>query len=297
MMGEEQFVATSPQQERALRAALNSYVRRAQLDTAITENAALKAEKVEREAREAARQTWQSDPKYAEMMGKAQELRETYGDAIAEQFLRGFNADFDQMAQKEIDQRMGEVRNQETAHAVDAWTQEAWSNASSLPEAIRTLPTFGKAFQDAVESFDSEMALGHFPQVQNAEQAHREFMRFFGARLTAQPDVVAVYRSLGQREEQKRTAAAAKAAEGQRRLDQIKLQAVEEYKKHEAEKRGQAPPHPLGNLAAAPVARVPAAVGPEAAVVAANVPVSQLRREGRAAAAQRARERFGMTGT
>jgi len=296
-MGVESLTANSPQEERALRAALNSYVRRNEVTTLQAQLQQLQAEKVERDGREAARKAWQADPKYAATMARAQEIRETYGDADAEQFLRGLNADFDQMAKQEIDQRMGQVRAQEVERATEAWTQEAWQNASALPESIRTIPVFGQAFQDAVHSFNAELELGHFPQVQTAEQAHKAFMQFFNTRLTALPEVVAVYRSLGARQEQARTAAAAKAAEEQRRIDKIKQDAVEEYKRIEGEKRGQAaPPHPLGNLAAA-APRVPAVAGSEAAVPAANVPVNQLRRDGRAAAAQRARERFGMTGT
>jgi hypothetical protein len=283
-MGVETLTAQDPKEERAIRAALNSYVRRAELATVQAENEGLKREKVEREAREAAYQTWQSRPEYAAVMGKAQELREAYGDEVADQYLRGFNADLEQVASQEVERRMATVNAQAIERAALGWKDEAWGNVTTLPEVIRTLPDFPKWFESAVHSFDAELALGHYPEIQpgDTDQMHKKFMNFFNALLTARPEVVDVVRKMGQKDVEARTLAAAKVAEEQRRIEQIKQDAVEAYKKQVATTREAIPPHPLGNLTGASRDRVPA--GSEAAAVPAAEQSPQLNRKSARAA-------------
>jgi hypothetical protein len=287
------FTATSPLEERALRATVNSYTRRQEVATLQAKVDEYERGRVEQEARDAALEKWTSRPEYKANQVRYQEIKDAFGDVEADAWWRGVNAEFDKVAQQEFEARMGKVDQQRVEQRALAWKNEAWGNVGGLPQAIRNLPSFSRLFEESVRSFDAEMALGHYPQLTTAEEMHKEFMKFFGARLTREPDVVGIYRSLGERENEARTAAAAKAAEQERQLAKIKQDAVEEWKKQEAAKRIATPPHPLGNLA--PASRDLAPAGSEAAEPAANVPISQVRRDARAAAAERARQRFGMT--
>ena len=297
--GLEFLTAHSPVEERALYAVLNSYTRRQEVATLQAKVDEYQRRETERAAREAAEEQWKAKPEYNTIMAQAQELRETHGDAVADQFLRGFNADFDKMARQEIEARMGEIDQQRIAEAGERWTNEARTRVLALPESIRALPIFNEVFNKAVQSFNSELGLGHYDdengvcRLKNGDEMHQEFFRFLNARLRAQPEVTALVNAVSVREEQGRTAAAARAAEEQRRIEKIRLDAVEDFKRQEAAKRTAMPPHPLGNLAAVSRDRLPA--GSEAAEPAANVPINQLRRDARAAAAERAKQRFGMT--
>jgi hypothetical protein len=267
--GKEFLIAADAAAERDLRTLLNgTYVRRNEVTALQTELGQLQREKVEREAREATYEAWQKRPEYAAMMAKVQELRETHGDEVADLALKGFNADLEALAQREVGQRMEVVQAQEVERAAQGWKAEAWANVSTLPEPIRNLPVFPKAFEDAVYSFNAEIELGHFPGITNAEQMHQAFLRFFNTRLTGLPEVVAAVKSVGERVQQANVAAeAAKAAE-QRRIEQIKKDAVEEFKKQTAASREAIPPHPLGNFTGA--GRDRAGAGSQAAAPAAE---------------------------
>ena len=293
-MGMTEFVARSAQEERGARAAINSYVRRNQVSTLEAQVHQFQQEKVEREARDAAMQKWTGRPEYAAIMEKANEIRDAFGEDVANQFLRGQNADFEKVAQQEYAERMGAVESERVQQMAQAWKQEAWQNVSTLPAAIRELPSYSQEFEKAVQSFDSELALGHFPDIKpgDGDAMHRAFMQFFSSRLTTLPEVVQVYRSLGERDVQARTAAAAKAAEEQRRIDKIRTDAVEEFKRQSAATRTQTPTNPLANLGAVSRDRLPA--GSEAAIPAAeDLSPNQLRKALRNGAREDMRRRLG----
>lgn len=294
-MGVTELVARNPQEERAQRANINSYTRRQEVATLQAKVDEYQRKEAEQAARKTAEEQWRARPEYRTVMEKAQELRDSHGDEVADQFLRGFNADFDKMAQQEIEARVGEIDQQRIAEAGERWTNEARTRGLALPESIRALPIFNQVFDAAVQSFNAELGLGHYPQLQPgmSEEMHQEFFRFLNARLRARPEVVALVGAVSEREARNAATAAARAAEEQRRIEKLKQDAVEEWKRQEAAKVAASPPHPLGNLAAVSRDRVP--VGSEAAEPAANVPMSQVRRDARAAAVQRAKQRFGMT--
>ena len=188
---------------------------------------------------------------------------------------------------------MGELEEREIVEHGQRWKSEAWLNVNTLPEAIRSLTAFPQWFEKAVQSFDAEIELGHYPQIKpgDAETMHKEFMRFFGAQLTKEADVVGVYRMLGEREQQNRAAAAAQAAAKEREIAEIKRLAVEEHMKQLAAKGAQRPPpNPLGNLAPG---REPVREGSQAAAPAAPPSPQSPRKLAKAAAMERVRERFG----
>lgn len=290
--GVDAITVGSPHEERAVRAAINSYARRNENEALKAQIQQLQKEKVEREAREAATQKWVGRPEYEQALARYNEIRDAFGEADAQQYWKGVNAEFEHIAKQEYDQRIGQVQQEEVEQAAQAWKQEAWVNASTLPSVIRTLPGYSQWFEGAVASFNAELQLGHYPQAQTAEDLHREFLRFFSARLTSQPEVVGVVKSLGERDAQAKALAAAKAAEEQRRIEKIKQDAIDEYKRQAAATRAQTPPHPLGNLGAVSRDRLP--TGPEAAVPAAeDLSPNQLRKALRNASREDFRRRLG----
>jgi hypothetical protein len=290
-MGVDAITVSSPQEERAVRAALNSYVRRAEVAQRDSIIAELQRKQVERDARDAAQQKWMDDPKYQAAVQRYTEIKESFGDEAASDYWRGIQGSLEQLTRQEYDERWDKVQQETAQRAGEAWKGEAWLNANQLPESIRTLPRFGGWFETAVQSFNAEIEMGHYPQLQTADDLHKEFVRFFSSRLTKEPDVVAVYRSLNDRENQQRTAAAAKAAEEERRIAKIKQDAIDEYKRQAGQRRTQAPPHPLGNLSG--TARSPVPAGSEAAEPAADLSPNQLKKSLRSAAREDARRRFG----
>ena len=290
--GRTYIEVTSAEDERAVRASLNSHTRRAEVERLEAENADLRKKQIEREARDAATNKWVNRPEYQVAVEKYKEIKETVGQAEASAYWRGVNEEFARIETEEIATRTAAVEQADIDRAAEHWKGEAWQNVSTLPESIRNLPGFSQWFEHAYEAFEAELGLNHYPEVKTADDAHKAFVRFFGARINGRPEVIAAYRSGITSEEANRTAAAAKAAEQTRREEQIKRDAVEEYKRTIAAQRTTvAPPHPLGNLNGAGRESTPGTG--EAAAPAADLSPSALRRQARQGAREDARRRLG----
>jgi len=300
-MGVEKLVATSPEQERAIRALVNgSYTRRQENERLEKENTDLRREKIERDSHDAASDKWQKSPEYQTAVDQYQKIRdlETSGElppGSASQFWKGFQADYARLAKQEYDTRMGAVEAEADQRAAEAWKSDAWINANQLPKLFTGLPNFGLWFEEAVQSFEAEIALGHFPQLRTAEDAHREFRTFFGSILTRKQAVGQAYRQLKQEEqtraaEQARMEAAAKAAADQRLREQGAREGVQSFKQDAAARRDATPPHPLGQVAAASRGRAPA--NAEGQDIPADASVHTVRKLAKAAAREDARRRF-----
>jgi hypothetical protein len=90
------------------------------------------------------------------------------------------------------------------AAAGERWRQEAWTQAQSLPPSLVALPHFRRWFDEAVVAFNAEIEDGHLvPDPATGEEMHREFKRFFGARLLKEPAVTAAYHVAQKATEQK----------------------------------------------------------------------------------------------
>jgi len=301
-MGVEALSAASPQEERALRALINGYVRRQDVETLRSRNAELERGAAQREAQSAADQKWRASPAYKTASEKYQRLVELEGSGeipagTAEDFRASFDAQVAKLTQAELDERMAVISQQEETERGRAWASEAWANVNIMPEAVRSLPKFEGWFAEALETFDAKIERGHYdavlsglPVQERVPKMHQIFMKDFGASLTAKPEVVAIFASLNQREATEKAAATTKAAEEERRIAKIKLDAVEEFKRSLAK---TVPPHPLGNLAPASAQnRVPA--GHEAAAPAAPQGPQSPRKLAKAAAMERTREHLGI---
>lgn len=291
-MGLEQLVAHSALEERAIRAMLNSHVRRqevAQRDQTISE---LQRELVQIRSGQAAEQKWKETPGYKAAVERYHEIKETYGQEAADVFWRGVAVEFTSIADTEYQTRMQQIESQNTERAAQSWKMEAWQNANRLPEPIRRLADFPRWFDTAVQSFNAELELGHYPQVRNAEELHQEFTRFFGSRLVREPAVVAAFKAIEEEKQRSTQAAADAAAAKEREREAIASAAVEQFKQDAAAKRQTVPPHPLGNLVGASRDHVPAAPASDEERLAGLTP-QQLRKASRTGAREDARRRFG----
>ena len=291
-MGVTSFRATSPQEERAMRALLNGYERRATVEQLKAQLREKETREAENDARRAATQKWTGRPEYKAAVAKYAEIKDAFGQDEADLYWRGVNDGFEKLAQAEFEQRVGQLHEQDRTENAQRWKTEAWQNASLLPVSIRGLPTFSQLFEDAVMSFNAEIELGHFPQVVDHESAHKAFNGFFGTRLTLQPEVVDLYKRSTQSVESNRTAAAAKAAEEQRQRDKIAQEAVEKYKAEVANRRNPVPPHPLANLGSGSRDLGPQGGSAAAAEPAAELSAHDVRRLARQGAREDSRRRL-----
>ena len=248
-MGIESITVQTPEEERALRALVNgTYARKKDVEESRAREETLQRRIVELEARDSANEKWTSDPRYQQAVDRFNEIKEAFGENEAALYWKGVQQDFDAIAKTEYDERWGKIEAENIERAGQAWKSEAWSHASQLPQIIVQLPHFQSWFNNAVESFNSEIELGHYPNLTSGEDAHKEFTRMFGARLIREPAVTAAYADMERRQQTQQTSAATQAAAAQAERERIARDAVEQYKQASANRRTQAPPHPLGNL-------------------------------------------------
>ena len=145
-----------------------------------------------------------------------------------------------------------------------------------------------------MQSFDAEVALGHYRTLQGIEDLHQAFKQFFMARLVREPVVGAALRKVETERQQKTAAAAEQAAATERALKAREEAAVERFKRDMAAKRVETPPHPLGNLAAASRDRAPNTGTPAPGGQEPTAPMSahETRRRARLGAQEDARRHF-----
>lgn len=202
-------------------------------------------------------------------------------------------AEFEKVVDAAVNEVVAKREDAKTDAAAESWIDEAYQRADGrIPDLVRALPGYRGWFEQAIKSFNSELGLGHI-QIPEASDGHEEFRQFLAGVLSRQGDVQKALQLIELRKTE--ATAAAKAAEDTRarELKAATDKAVEDFKKSTAAQRTQAPPHPLGNLNAprtAPPTGEPASQDGRPAPASGD---QNLRREGREAARQRARERFG----
>lgn len=254
--GIDAITASTPQEERAIRAMLNgTYTRRQEVESLRAEIARLREEQMRREASDTASQKWKQTPEYQQAVEQYQSILETVGQDAASRYWAGMEESFKQLADAEYIQRQQAYEAQQAEQAVAHWRQEAWANAGRLPEQIRSLPEFSRYFDEAFALFDAGLARGLYADAQSPEQLHQEFARVFAAHLMLQPSVKAANAAIAEQERRRSAeakaradaeAAAAKRAEEERK--RIADEAVEQYRRSLAEKRQATPPNPLAQV-------------------------------------------------
>jgi hypothetical protein len=293
--GATYLLAENEQQARAARATINDYTRRSQVETLRAQVDQFERQVAEGAARQQAQDEWRSSPEYATRMQQVQEVRDAFGDAVADVFAKGIDADYQRLESGKIEAALGEINQRRQSEAAQSWISDARVRVTALPEPIRSLPKFGEWFDAAIQSFNAELALGHFPQLVqgDTEAMHQEFLRFFNTRIRAQPEITALVNTVNARAAQQQTETAAKIAADAKEVERIEQEGVQKYLKSVADSRLAVPPHPLGTVQPA-TARDRTPAGSEAAtsvVAAPSEPISA-----REAALASARERARLAG-
>jgi len=293
-MGETAIEAANPKQEQVIRALLNgTYTRRQENEALQAKLQEVQQKLVRLESDQAATQKWTSSPEYHAIAEKYQEIRDVQGQEVADAWWRSPDNQkvLQELRDSEYNERWGKIETERVQQAATEWIDQAWQHTRSLPEPIRGLPDFGRWFKEEAQLFDKRVELGHYPDAKAAEDLHREFTKALGARLLREPAVAAAYRNTTQTKVAAEADTAAKAAEAKRREDQIRADAVEQFKREAAAKRENAPPHPLGNLSGAARGGRVGGAAPEE-IDTSDMSPQQLKKLARAGASQDARSLF-----
>ncbi|MCR4341841.1 MAG: hypothetical protein NUW01_18350 [Gemmatimonadaceae bacterium] len=265
-MGQPEIMATSPEQEQVIRAALNGiYFRRQEVeakDTMLAERdktiLSLREQIVRRDASAAAQAKFPESPAYQAHVETYNEIRDTVSQAAASAYWQSpaVQNDLRPIEDGEFMSRWEEVQAQADQEAGEAWANEALHTATTtLPPEMVALPNFTKLFDACVASFDAEVGSGVHgdPSTLTAADLHTKFgevlrhylLRDNGMRAVLDAKLKARDSALSakQQEENRKKAeaeAAVKAAAAKA--------AVEEFKRSAADTRRATPPHPLGAL-------------------------------------------------
>lgn len=254
--GQERKYTFATQGEADAMAALvkGTYVRPRELTEAQQRAETAELELARIKANQDAVQEWQKTPdfKAAQDRNRALQQLEASGEVPAGTADRDWKqtlADFHLVAETKFEEIKATRSAEQNQQAAKAWANEAWvRSAARLPDAVRALPEYPTLWQQAYDSFESEMELGHFPQVTDREVMHEEFRKFLSIRLGGSVAVQAVLNANQTAKKQAEIAAAARAAEVEAERKRIAEAAVEEFKRSSAAAHRGAPPHPLGNL-------------------------------------------------
>ena len=268
-MGRDAISVTDPADEQVIRAALNGTYERRQRVTALEqENAELRDRMLRLEATQSATTKWQSTPEYEAIVDEYERIRDEVSPEAADAYWQGKQPDFQKLAAAEYQTRAEAAEQVEDDRAAEAWATDAWGRTQVVTPDVRNLPEFPQWFAAAIESFNAEIAVGHFPELDPArepddykrlEKAHEAFAQLFRSRLVREPRVSQVMTELAA--QRNRTAAAEAArlaaemrqsaeAEKERLRAQAEKDGVDRFKLDAATRRASAPPHPMGSVAA-----------------------------------------------
>lgn len=285
--GQKTITAKDPQEERVIRAMLNSYTRRDEITTERAKRHAAEEEILRYKTRQAASQKFTDTPEYKQSQERYAEIKETIGDEAADEYWQGQQLRFQEMEKAEFATARAELDEQHAQEGAERWVAEARHQAGDgLPKAITSLPVFETLFNQAIEAFNHELIQGTYPKGMNQEQGYVAWKQFFAKRLSTDTDVRAVL-------DQGRAAneGADKTALSNLDVEKIRRDAVEKFKQDAADKRRDVPPHALGNLAAQSTSRTPVVEKGEPSHSAPQTP-SELKRASRLASRVAARKHF-----
>ena len=295
-MGLDALEATSPAQERAMRALLNgSYARVNELQAEKAARQAAEQRLLRLESQSAAAEKWKATPEYTKAVEEYEAILDAAGQAAASKYWKGVQADLQALVDQEYGVRMSETEAQGVETAANQWSNEAWQHASQLPQEIRSLPNFPRWFHGALVAFNAEIEAGMYDQVLqpgDAEGLHREFAKSFGARLMRENEVAAIYRARAHSDTRQQAEARAAQLNAQRERDRIAQEAVEAFKRTAAGARSGQPLNPLAGIGGAE--RVAGAQPPETVNLEGMSP-SEVKRALRTAARGDADRRFNTT--
>lgn len=223
-----------------------TYHRRKEVEELESKLLELQKAEVRQKSQSSAMQKLQSSPEYKQAVEDYKEIKDIRGPEAAKRYWDSMQSKFQKVVDEEFETNWSQVENERVERAAERWTEDAWRQTGRLPQAVRAAPEFNGDFQRAVVGFNAELEAGMHPQVQDEITMHREFSRYLMGRLLSNPAYRTAFmeaRNNGQKPE-----AEAQPASAEPDLEQVKRQAVEEYKRQVAQRRQESPPHPMGRV-------------------------------------------------
>jgi hypothetical protein len=323
-MGLEALDAPDAQQERAIRALLNSHKRTAEVEQERNTRRQVEEQLVEVQARAEVAQervrTLISDPSLASIYA---DLKQAYGEDHANRWLDGeLRQDEGQIAERRQalqQQRLQQelpVMGQQFREQVLSDPHQFVPVESFAPPHLSGDPVFARVAQQvSVEAV--QQALHAYADaldrqgIQDIRQPYRmeEMQRYLPNpselharlqfRILQDPEARAALQQRRDAEARKQAADAARQkAEAEARAERERKaaaeQAVEEFKQQAAQTRTQQPPHPMGSLTGAVRGDKVSTVGTAEGGDPSQVPIHDLKRQLKQSARQDARARFGL---
>ena len=255
----------SPEEAEVVRAAFSSTgVRRKELEKAQKRTATVEAENLElrdqvlrQESSSTAEEQWKLTPEYTAHVEEYQNIHDAVGQKGASGYWQGAPmADFRKFEEAEFGKRTTEAKAEREAENSQRWMDDAWEQANFLPDVIRRLPNFKQMFVEEAQAFNARLDLKHYPEIETLEAAHEKFRSLLSERINREATVKAMRSKDAEgrgrkdamdavRSQRAKDALAARSAEAGKT-------AVDQAKRDAAERRADAPPHPMGALPSGP---------------------------------------------
>lgn len=242
--------ATSEQEARAIRASLNSYVRRTEVEQARAEAAQAKEQALRLQAELQAREAWSTQVMDDGTLAKYEAIKSVDPEA-AELFMEGARARLkvaaDQTYQTLHDEQVHQAVEQVGRQVVSQIVQNAHT---FVPPQVAQSPAYSQVLRATLEAWGREVdARDAAGQLDYADPYRMEdFHRHLRQQLLAHPGTESVLRQMYEAEQQQRLAEvqAAKEAELAAERERAKQEALREVAASAAQRH--ATRHPLGQI-------------------------------------------------
>jgi len=287
-----EYIDATPEQERYVRWAMNKYVEAEQYKAELTEE---REARMRLEARSSATEKWQQTPEYRHAVETYYRIAEQEGGDAANVYWRGQQSTFEALQRQEYDQQKTVVDAEEEARSGQTWINDTWQATERMPEFVRQMPSFQQMFNDQLKILDAAINAGSLQFEDGEKMRDYFFAEMLVPRVLRDPTVQAAWgRIQSDKQAQEKAEAQRKQAEAeaqrQRDLEAAKLAAQEQQKRDMATRRAAAPTNPLAKVGGG----VPMnGTLPEVPADDSAASPQQLRRQGRQAAREAARQRFG----
>lgn len=251
--GLEYLDALDERQERAIRASINSYVRRQEVEAAQREVQEARAEALRYRAWAEAQAAWQTSAVSDGVLQQYEALKEVDPD-VAEAFLAGKRLQMDADAQQRYQAAENELQEQHDLQAAAQFVNAAYDSLSAkLPAEVRNLPQYGELYRRAVKQYGADIEAWQERTGQPYEPSETDLQNYLQGALMGDPRVLEVLRGMHSQQTMAQQQEAQR--QEQMRLEQIRLDAERRIRaeREQAERERIAaaasqPRHPMGAL-------------------------------------------------
>lgn len=256
--------------EQFVRWNLNNVVRARELEETRRQleeaNAKLQRRVIEADARQAAEERWRQTPEYQAHVKRYQEILDTHGEEAARVYWDGVQPQLQKLIEEEVRQRVASVEQEVAQEYAARFLAEARQKAvEQLPREIAMHPRFQEVFDRARYLYGADITRRE-ERGERVLPDHSEFAQFLKTEILKDRELQSVIRATMRPPMPAPThapvATSTPAAppqpvpqqhQPQQTIDieAIKREAIEEFKRQQAEKREQVPPHPMGAVVGA----------------------------------------------